>query len=316
MSRLRLVFMGTPDIAVPSLRAVAAAGHQIVRVVTQPDRPAGRGRKLTRGPVARAARELGLPLIQPERIRIIGCDLRAVAAEAAVVLAYGQLLPASVLETFPKGCINVHFSLLPALRGAAPINWAIMRGHGQTGVSTMFMDQGLDTGDIIAQRATAIAPDETAGGLADRLAGMGAELLVETLELIAAGRAPRSPQDPAKASYAPRLKKDDGRLDPARPASELERLVRGCDPWPGAFLPGPAGPLRLFAPTGLAAADPGAAPGTILAPPAGADPALLWLACGKGALGVGRVQAPGKRRLPARDFLNGAHLRPGDSLAG
>lgn len=316
MKRLRLVFMGTPDIAVPSLRAVAAAGHDIALVVTQPDRPAGRGRKLARCAVARAAGELGLSLFQPERIGEALAELRAAAADAAVVLAYGQLLPPAVLGAFPAGCVNVHFSLLPELRGAAPINWAIMRGHQRTGVSTMFMDRGLDTGDIIARRATDIAPDETAGALADRLAEMGARLLVDSLALLAGGAPPRTPQDNSQASYAPKLGKHDGRLDAARPAAELDPIVRGCDPWPGAFLPGPAGPLRLFAPCAVAESGGGAAPGTVIAPPEGSDPALLWLACGRGALGVGQVQAPGKRRLPARDFINGARLRPGDSLTG
>lgn len=205
MKPLRLVFMGTPDIACPSLEALAQAGHQIVGVLTQPDRRAGRGKKITRCPVARAARQMDLSLIQPQRIAEAAHTLRELEADAAVVLAYGQLLPTSVLDSFALGCVNVHFSLLPLLRGAAPINWAIIKGHAQTGVSTMFMDQGLDTGDIIQQQASHIGPQETAGALAARLAVMGAELLIETMDLVSEGQAPRTPPGPRGPHLRPPL---------------------------------------------------------------------------------------------------------------
>lgn len=313
MQPLRLVFMGTPDIAVPTLEAVAAAGHDIVLVVTQPDRPSGRGRKLRRGDVASAADELGLPVEQPADISQIADKLDAIAPDVMVVLAFGQLLPPRVLNIAPMGCINVHFSLLPQLRGAAPIQRAILNGLDQTGVSTMFMDQGLDTGDILLQRTTDIEPGDTSGSLADKLAQSGAALLVRTLEMIAAGAAVRAPQDPSQVTYAPRLSKAEGLVDFGRTARELDWHVRGMDPWPAAFVNTDAGPLRLFGPTKVLAGAHGAEPGVLIDPPA---PDMLAFACGSGALAVGQAQAPGKRRMSAGDFLRGARLQPGQRLDG
>jgi methionyl-tRNA formyltransferase len=303
--------MGTPEIAVPALRAVHAAGHEVAAVYTQPDRPAGRGKRLTRCPVARAADGLGLEVRQPRRIGGAAEELAGLGAQAACVMAFGQLLPPPVLAAFPLGCLNVHTSLLPELRGAAPINWAILRGHAQTGVTTMFMDPGMDTGDIILQEATPTGPQETAGSLAERLAGLGAGLLARTLELLAAGRAPRRPQDPALATHAPRLTKADGLVDWSLPAAEVDRRVRGLDPWPSAHTPWQGASLRLFAPTRLGEAPAGAAPGQVLE--SGGD-GFLWVACGRGAVGLGEVQAPGKRRMPAGEFLRGAKLAPGRRL--
>jgi len=310
---MRLVFMGTPEIAVPSLEAVVEAGHEVALVVTRPDRPAGRGRRLRRGAVAAAADRLGLAVVQPERVAEAAAEFAARRAEAACVLAYGQILPPPVLAAFPRGCINVHFSLLPRLRGAAPINHAILQGLAETGVTTMFMDQGLDTGDIILQRATPLEPQDTAGSLARRLAGMGAELLVETLALLEAGRAPRTPQDHSRATWAPRLGKSDGRVDWTRPARELDRQVRGLDPWPAAFTSWAGRQLRLFAPTRLLPRAQGGRPGQVMPPPPGED-AFLWVATGQGWLGLGQVQAAGKRRLPATQWLRGARLSPGARL--
>ena len=311
MKQLDLIFLGTPDIAVPSLRAVSAA-HRIKMVVTQPDRPAGRGREVRRGAVAAAADELGLPVIQPPRASQALDQLTSLQPDALVVVAFGQILPPALLELGPLGAVNLHTSLLPLLRGPSPINTAILEGHEQSGVTTMFLDQGMDTGDIILQRATPIGPQETAGELFDRLAEMGAGLLNETLGLMARGQAPRRPQDHARATYAPMLKKDDGLVDWTRPAREIDRRIRGLDPWPGAFSHFRGKPLKLFAPTRVEETDHGRPPGELLG--AGPDQDLLLVACGQGALGIGGLQAPGKRRQDAASFLRGARLAPGERL--
>ena len=307
--------MGTPDIAVPALRALNEAGHNLAAVVTQPDRPAGRGRKMKRCPVAEEAVELGLKVWQPERVGAAVRDLISLQADAACVMAFGQLLPAELISAFPLGCINVHTSLLPELRGAAPINWAIVQGKKRTGVTTMLMDQGLDTGDILLQQATEIDQQETAGSLADRLARMGAKLLVRTLDELRAGKISPRPQAEAGASYARRLTKSDGLVDWQRPAPEVDLLVRGLDPWPTAHTVLDGKALRLFGPTALVDILPPVQPGTLIKPLPGHED-LLWVACGRGALGVGQVQAAGKRRMAATDFLRGAHLAPGSLLGG
>ncbi len=313
MKPLNLVFMGTPDIAVPALEALVRAGHRLSAVLTQPDRPAGRGRKLLPCPVARKAAELGLPLWQPERVAPLAGRLKQLGADAACVMAFGQLLPPAVLNAFPLGCINLHASLLPELRGAAPINWAILNGLARTGVTTMLMDEGLDTGDILLQQATEIGPQETAGSLAERLAAMAGPLLLRTLEELAAGRLSPQPQARARATYARKLSKRDGLVDWTRPAPELDRLVRGLDPWPTAHTTLEGRPLRLFAPTAVMDLAPPAEPGALIQPPEGRGE-FMWVACGRGALGLGQVQAAGKRRLPAGDFLRGARLGPGVRL--
>lgn len=310
MNGLSLVFLGTPPIACPTLRAVARAGHRVPLVITQPDRRAGRGRKLRRGAVAALADDLGLPVMQPARVAEALPRLQELRPDLLLVLAYGQILPLAVLAAGRLGAVNLHFSLLPRLRGAAPINWAILEGHQRTGVSAMFMDQGLDTGEVIFAEATPIGPQETAGSLAQRLAETAAGLALATLEAVAANSAPRTPQDDTAATYAPLLGKADGRLDWSLAAAELDRRVRGLDPWPGAFCQMDGQPLKLFAPTAVLADNRGQAPGTLLEPAAG----LLLVACGEGALGVGQVQAAGKRRLAAVEFLRGARLGPGDRL--
>lgn len=310
MSRLRLVFLGTPEIACPTLRAVHAAGFDLPLVIAQPDRPAGRGRKTGRGPVAALADELGLAVEQPAKAREALPQLEALAPDLLLVLAYGQILPPAALAAGRLGAVNLHFSLLPRLRGAAPINWAIIEGHQQSGVSSMFMDPGLDTGDVIFQEATPIGPQETAGSLAQRLARTAAGLALATLEAITEGAAPRTPQDPALATWARLLRKSDGELDWSRPAAELDRLVRGLDPWPGAHTQAAGQTLKLFAPTKVFGDNQDQAPGAVLEPKEG----LLSVACGQGALGLGQVQAAGKRRQTAAEFLRGARLGPGARL--
>jgi methionyl-tRNA formyltransferase len=310
VSPLRLVFLGTPEIACPTLRAVHAAGHAVPLVITQPDRPAGRGRKLRRGALAALADELGLAVAQPKRAQEALAKLAEIAPDLLLVLAYGQILPPPVLAAGRLGAVNLHFSLLPLLRGAAPINWAIIEGHERTGVSSMFMDAGLDTGDLIFQEPTPIGAQETAGSLAQRLARTAAGLALATLEALAAGAAPRTPQDPAAATWARLLGKADGALDWSRPATELDRRVRGLDPWPGAYTQAGGQTLKLFAPTAVWPDNQGQEPGAVLAPRDG----LLTVACGVGALGLGQVQAAGKRRQAAAEFLRGARLGPGGRL--
>ncbi|MCF8099684.1 MAG: methionyl-tRNA formyltransferase, partial [Desulfarculaceae bacterium] len=285
---------------------------QVVLCLTQPDRPAGRGRKLRRQPVAAVADELGIEVAQPAKADDALERLAQLEPEVMVVLAYGQLLSPAVLAAAPLGAVNVHFSLLPVLRGAAPINWAILRGLERTGVSSMFMDKGLDTGDMIFQKACPIGAQETAGSLADRLAEMGAQVLLPTLEALATGSAPRRPQNHEAATWAPMLGKSDGLVDWSQSAVELDRRVRGLDPWPGAYTTLGGKPLKLFAPSKILADNQGQAPGAVLASPDA--PELLAVACGDGALALGSVQAAGKRRMEAAQFLRGAGPAPGERL--
>ncbi len=314
MSPLNLVFMGSPELSCPALKALLEAGHNVRTVVTQPDKKAGRGRKLTPCAVAGEAYTCGIEVIKPVHIKHYCEELAGLEADACVVFAYGQMLPQVVLDAFPLGCINLHTSLLPLLRGASPINQAIMQGFSETGVTTMYMDAGMDTGDIIFQQSIAIDAQETAGSLAERLAQLGAGLLVRTLEALVGGSAPRTPQDHNKATYAPLMTKDDGLIDWRRPAQELDWLVRGADPWPAAHTSYEGKPMRLFGPTSLYGAPAGSRPGQVLPPPPLPED-RLWVACGNGtALGLGTVQAAGKRRMTAGDYLRGAKLAPGSIL--
>ena len=231
-----LIFLGTPTFAVPTLDRIVAAGHQVAAVFTQPDRPKGRGGKLSASPVKEAAVRLGLPVHQPERIRHpeIVEQLRQMKPEAMVVVGYGQIIPQSIIDIAPLGIINVHASLLPELRGAAPIQWAIVRGYPTTGVTTMRIDAGLDTGDMLEHWETAVGPDETSPELSLRLAQAGADLLVTTLAGLSAAQIQPKPQDSAKATYAPIIEKEDGRIDWSLSAQQIHNLIRGFQPWPGA----------------------------------------------------------------------------------
>lgn len=308
---IRTVFMGTPDFALPTLEGLLAAGLPVIGAYTQPDRPSGRGKQLTPPPVKQLATARGIAVFQPVKLRLpeVVAQLQELAPDLIVVVAYGQILPKSVLDIPKYGCINVHASLLPRWRGAAPINHAIMAGESETGVTTMYMDVGLDTGDMLVKRVTPIGPLDTAGELHDRLARLGRDAMGETLERLCAGTLRRQPQDDALSCYAPLLKKEDGRIDWSRPAVELHNLVRGLDPWPGAYtLLG--GELLKLAGTRPQDEPPGAAPGTVL----GSDVFGLRLACGSGVLSVAALQLPGRKRLPAADFLRGCPLPPGTRL--
>ena len=308
-AKLRTVFMGTPDFACGTLQGLIDAGVNLVGVFTQPDRPKGRGKKLAPPPVKVLAQEHGVPVFQPQRLRRPEAveELRQLEPELVVVVAYGQILPKEVLEIPKHGCINVHASLLPRYRGAAPINQAIIDGETETGITTMLMDEGLDTGDMLVKRALEIPPDETAGELHDRLAELGRETMVETLRQLCAGELKPQVQDDALSTYAPMLKKEDGRVDWTRSAGDLHNQVRGLSPWPGAFTSLGEEVLK-FAATRVV--DGNGVPGSVLA----ADASGVVVACGEQALLLGALQLPGKRMLPAAEFVRGAKLEVGERL--
>jgi methionyl-tRNA formyltransferase len=306
---LRVVFFGSPAFAVPSLRAVAA-GTDLVAVVSQPDRPAGRGQAPTPPAVKVAAGELGAPVFQPEKIRTpeTAAALAAFAADLFVVVAYGRILPQALLDMPRLGAYNVHASLLPRLRGAAPIQWAIIRGDAETGVSIMRMEAGLDTGPVAATRRLAIADDDTAGTLSAKLADLGAGLLADTLPAIAEGGVRLAPQDDAGATLAPPLAKTDGHLRFDRPARAVSAQARGVDPWPGASASLDGQPIKLFRPR---VADGSGRPGEVL----GLRGEGLVIACAEGAIAFDELQLPGRKRLPAGSVLLGHPIAAGTVLS-
>jgi methionyl-tRNA formyltransferase len=303
---VRVLFYGTPEFARPTLAALLAH-HEVVGVVTQPDRPAGRGQRPQPPVVKRDAEAAGVPVLQPARLREPGWPARlaALGPEVAVVVAYGQILPPDVLAVPPGGSINVHASLLPRLRGAAPVAWAVIRGDRETGVTTFRMDAGMDTGPILLARATPVGPEETAGELAARLARLGAELLLETLARLP-DLVPR-PQEEGQATLAPRLRKADGVLDWTAPASALAARVRGLNPWPGAVVRAPAGRLTIW----RARARPGrGVPGVLHG-----DGGPLVVGTGEGVLEPVEVQPENRRPMSWAAYLRGARLGPGAALA-
>lgn len=305
MRPLSILFAGTPEFAVPSLRALLGGPHRVVGVYTQPDRPAGRGQRLTPSPVKALALEAGLEVRQPLSLKgpAEAEALAALAPDLMVVVAYGLLLPASVLAIPPLGCINVHASLLPRWRGAAPIQRAIESGDAETGVCIMGMEIGLDTGPVYLRRSLPIDVRDTAATLHDRLATLGAQALVEALPGIADGTLVAVPQEHSQATYARKLEKGEATLDWTRPAAELARRVRAFNPWPIAQTPWRGGLLRLW----LAEALPGGvsgAPGQVM----GASRAGIDVQCGEGILRITELQAPGRRPLTAAEFLNASPL--------
>jgi methionyl-tRNA formyltransferase len=310
---VKLVFLGTPEFAVPSLERTVGAGHEVVAVYTQPDRPKGRGQKEAMPPVKEAALRLGIPVYQPERVRRpeVVEQLRSMAPEAMVVVGYGQIFSREILDISPRGMINVHASLLPKYRGAAPIQWAIARGETRTGVTTMRISEGLDTGDILLKWETAIGEEETAIELGQRLAVAGADLLVWTLADFPAIRP--EPQDDAQASYAPILKKEDGRIDWRLSSGEILNRIRGLVPWPGCygFLRG----QRLHIWKGARADAERTC--RVELPPAALRVVdrKLYAGCGGGSIELREVQLEGKKRMPATAFLNGFPLGAEEALA-
>ena len=300
--------MGTPEAAVPTLRRVVEAGHEVVAVWTQPDKPAGRGNKLTAPPVKVAATLLGLKVHQPSKIRTAEAKslFASHKADLAIVVAYGKILPAEFLLAPRRGCINVHFSLLPHYRGAAPVNWAIANGEEQTGVTTMLIEEELDSGPILLQKATPIEEKETAPHLMLRLADMGAELLDETLKQL--DQITPQPQQHGVASFAPVLKRSDGLIDWTKNAVAIERMVRGFQPWPNAYSHHSGNRIVIWKAQARQTTDQAALPGAVLK----ANGNDLIVNCGEQTeLHVLEIQPEAKRRMSVRDYLNGAHLQAG-----
>jgi methionyl-tRNA formyltransferase len=307
---MRLAFLGTPAFAVPTLEKCVEAGHDVAAVLTQPDRPRGRGQQAAAPPVKEAAVRLGLAVYQPERVRRPEAVeyLRALNLDAMVVVGYGQIIPQNVIDLAPLGIINVHASLLPKYRGAGPIQWAILNGETHTGVTTMRIDAGLDTGDMLLKAETEIGPDETAIELGRRLAVMGADLLAETLTGLAAGTIAAEKQDPARATYAPLLKKEDGRIDWARPAAAIHNQVRGLQPWPGAYTGFRGQTLHVWK-AGVRGEGSGVRDaGSVLS----LRPFVVQ--SGEGALELIEVQLEGRKRISASDFVNGQRVTENERL--
>jgi methionyl-tRNA formyltransferase len=304
---MRVVFIGTGDIGLPALQSLRQSQpNELVGIVTQPDRPVGRDQILQAPPIKQALAKTSVPILQPERIREEEAvrRIRELAPDVIVVMAYGQILPRSVLEIPVVGCLNLHASLLPRHRGAAPIQAAILAGDTETGITVMHMGEGLDTGDILLQRKLGIMPNETGGSLHDRLADLAPIALREALAQLAAGTAARLPQDSGEATYAAKLTREDGKIDWSEPAEMIARKIRAFDPWPGAFtrLTDAAGSrrnLKIFRASVCAAID--GAPGTVAMP----NESELVVATGGGALCLHEVQLEGKRRMQAKDFLRG-----------
>lgn len=311
MSDYRIIFVGTPDFSVPTLHALHENRYNVLAVITQPDRPKGRGRRLVPPPVKEVANRLGYPVLQPHGIKeprfiekIIALD-----PDLFVVVAYGRILPGSFLALPRLGAINIHASLLPKYRGPAPIQWAIINREPETGVTTMWMDEGMDTGDILLSAKVAIRPDDTSGSLHRRLSEVGADLLIETLAKLKSENLLGTPQDKSGATYAPLLKKKDGHIDWSKDARSLEAFVRGMTPWPGAFTFLSGKRLKVLKATDL---QGGAKeqPGTVLE----GFPGDFNVATGRGILALQEVQLESAKRLPAKDFLRGCPVPPGTRL--
>ncbi len=305
---MRLIFMGTPDFAVPALDALVNAGHDIACVYTQPPRPAGRGKRPRPTPIHRRAEQLGLPVRHPETLRDpqVVADLAALHADLAVVVAYGLILPCAVLDAPRRGCLNIHASLLPRWRGAAPIQRAIMAGDSETGISIMQMDEGLDTGPVLLQRRTPITAEDTAASLHDRLAELGAGAIVEALADL--DRLTPQPQPQQGVTIATKIDKAEARIDWSEPALQIDRKIRGLSPFPGAWA-GHAGERIKLLDSRLA--DGTGTPGEILS----ADASGVTVACGRGAVRIIRLQRAGRAPMPAEAFLRGYPLTPGDRFA-
>lgn len=306
---MKILFMGSAAFAVPALEALAAqTRHKILEIVSQPDKPAGRGMGIHACPVAETAKRLKLPLRQPESVRAAEEieHFRSLAPDMIVIIAYGKILPRAIIDIPPKGAVNVHASLLPKYRGAAPINWAIVNGERETGVTTMFINEEMDAGDIIFKCATPIDDDETSVSLHDNLAGMGADLLLKTIETIEDGGVSATPQDHSKATFAPMLKKEDGRIKWSKSAWEIYNRVRGLKPWPGTFTTFAGGTLAVHEAAPFET-EKSAPAGTVIE-----SGKHLAVACGKGALYLLEVQPAGKRRMKVEDFLRGHRIEEGE----
>lgn len=299
----RVIFFGTPEFAVPSLNALIEAGEDVVSVVTQPDRPKGRGRVIRPSPIKELALKHGIPVLFPERIRdeVFIQGLKDLTPDLIIVVAYGRILPKEILEIPPLGCINLHASLLPSYRGAAPINWTIIKGEKETGVTTILMDEGMDTGPILLSERVLIGDDETAGELSKRLAYQGAGLLLRTIEGIRTDSIRPTPQDHSRATYAPMLKKEDGHIDWSKGGAEdIRNLVRGMNPWPGAYTYWQGIRINIY--KGRIREDGiKDRPGTVLR----ASSEGIEVATGRGIFVITELQPEGRKRMEASEFLKG-----------
>ncbi len=307
----KILFMGTPDFAVPSLRALKQAGYEVTGVVTQQDKPKGRGHKLTPPPVKECALEYGIPVFQPQSLKngALLPQLEEAKPDLIVVVAYGKVLPKYILDYPQYGCVNVHASLLPKYRGAGPIQWSVINGEEKTGVTTMYMAEGLDTGDMILKEETVIDKDETAGQLHDRLSSMGATLLIETLTQIFAGTAPREKQDDSLSCYAPMIDKETGHIDWTASAETILNLIRGTNPWPVGYANYQGESMKIF--RGEKGPKGNGVAGEILA----ADKKGILVACGNGeTILVKEIQQKGSKRMEVASFLNGHSICVGEIL--
>jgi methionyl-tRNA formyltransferase len=311
MTGLRIIFMGTPVFACPTLQMLIDRGENLIAVVTQPDRPKGRGQQMQPPPVKELAQKHGIPVLQPVKVRHPDSveEIRTLEPDLIVVVAFGQILPKALLDIPGHGCINVHASLLPRYRGAAPLNWCIINGESETGVTTMLMDVGLDTGDMLLKRTTPIDPDEDAQSLHDRLSLIGADALAETLDLLVAGRLTPEKQDDSLTCYAPLLKKELGYIDWSRDPHAIKNLVRGVTPWPGAYTHLDGKVLKLCR---VRTGEGEGQPGTVLR--AGRDG--FEIACSGGSILVDELQLEGKKRMSAAEFLSGYRIQSGTILGG
>ena len=307
---MKIVFMGTPDFAVPSLEAIIAAGHEVLAVVTQPDKPKGRSGELSMPPVKECALKAGIEVLQPVRVRKdeeFLTYLESLNADAFVVVAFGQILPKRVLDASKYGCINVHGSLLPAYRGAAPIQWAVINGDEKSGVTIMQLDEGIDTGDIIAKEEILLEPKETGGSLFDKLADLGGKMIVDVLSGLEKGTVTRTPQGEATTPYAKMLDKTMGNIDFTNDAKKIECLIRGLNPWPSAYTTISGKTLKIW---DADVTEGSGDAGTVI----GIDKNGFTVACGSRALYIKDVQLEGKKRMSAADFLRGYKLNEGDRL--
>lgn len=309
---MKLIFMGTPDFSVGTLKALAEAGHEITLVVSQPDKPKGRGHELCPTPVKEAALELGLPVFQPKKIRAKEARerLRETEADVIVVVAFGQIIPKEILTMKKYGCINVHGSLLPKYRGAAPIQWAVIDGETESGVTIMQMDEGLDTGDMLLKGVIPLDPKETGGSLFEKLGALGASTCVEALEKLEAGELTAEKQGETTTEYARMLTKEMGELDFEKSASELERLIRGLNPWPSAYTRLGEKTLKIWAADVCGDRKEGAVCGEITE----VTKDSFYVACKEGSLKITELQLQGKKRMDTAAFLRGCHLEPGTRL--
>ena len=308
---MKVIFMGTPDFSVGTLEALVAAGHEVVLAVTQPDKPKGRGKEMQFTPVKECAMKYDIPVYQPRRVREPECmeELRKYEADIMVVVAFGQILPKEILEMTKYGCVNVHASLLPKYRGAAPIQWSIIDGEEVTGVTTMQMNEGLDTGDMLLKVEIPIDEKETGGSLHDKLAEAGAKLCVETLEGLEAGTITSIPQGETTTSYAKMLDKQLGNIDWSKSTIEIERLIRGLSPWPSAYTNWNDKVMKIWE-AKCVSEHTDANPGTIIK----VTKESFWVQTGDGTLEVRELQIPGKKRMDAGAFLRGYQVKEGEML--